>query len=241
MDPHAHDHQSHDHQSHDNMKRNQADFPVDLAEMVTWIRSTVPVGGRVLDVGCGDGSVVTELVANGIDATGVDPNAPTGRAFRQEQFEDHDAEPYDVIFASVSLHHLPEPTVTSATLARLSRPGTIALVREFDRDLLDHLPTLQWWLDTQRALDPETKLPATADEFRPTWRAQMDSHVLHWATVEKSLLDAGFDCKSFQPVPYLARWALGDEWRDSEIAAIAEGSIRQIGVRWTGIRTTQPM
>ena len=31
---------------------------------------------RVLDVGCGDGGLVERLAAHGLDAVGVDPNAP---------------------------------------------------------------------------------------------------------------------------------------------------------------------
>jgi 2-polyprenyl-3-methyl-5-hydroxy-6-metoxy-1,4-benzoquinol methylase len=63
---------------------------------------------RVLDVGCGDGALVERLAAHGLDAVGVDPNAP----------------------ASPRLHHADLERVLAA-IRDLLRPGGRLFVSEF--------------------------------------------------------------------------------------------------------------
>ena len=41
-----------------------------------FLLGALPPRSRVLDVGCGDGALVERLAAHGLDAVGVDPNAP---------------------------------------------------------------------------------------------------------------------------------------------------------------------
>jgi 2-polyprenyl-3-methyl-5-hydroxy-6-metoxy-1,4-benzoquinol methylase len=128
------------------MIRSQERYPRDLADMEAWIRAHAQPRQRVLELGCGDGALVRRL-ADDFDVVGVDPEAEPSVVVRAQRFEDLDEEPFDVVFASVSLHHLDDPAATRAALRRMTHRGTTMLVREFDRLAMDHEPTLQWWFE----------------------------------------------------------------------------------------------
>lgn len=223
------------------MGRPQTFYPRDLDEMVGWVRAHAAPGARVLEIGCGDGEVVRRLRAAGVDAVGVDPRAEEGEGLRAVGFEELDDAPFDVVFASVALHHLHDVGLASAALRRLTRPGSIVLVREFDRERMDHEPTLRWWFHVRLALaavgvrEGDHEL-GTFDDFVAGWRAKMAEHVHPWATVAAMLADAGLDTEAITSGPYLYRWGLHESVRPLEEALIADGHLRAVGVRWVGRR-----
>ena len=224
------------------MSRSQEMYPNDLAEMEAWIRSYARPGDRVLEIGCGDGALVRRLMAD-YDVTGVDPNASPEPAVLSLAFEELDAAPFDVVFASVSLHHLADRTTAAATLRRLTQPGTMMLVREFDRVLNDHEPTLHWWFTHRQLEDPEEHsghqpLPGTFEAFVPDWRHWMQHHVSTWAEVLDMLLAADFETVSDVRAPYLFRWGLNENLRAEEERLAADGTINLIGHHWTGRRAS---
>lgn len=221
---------------------HQRDYPGDLAEMVAWVRSVATPGQRVLDIGCGDGSLVAELAGH-YHVVGVDPNAEAGEHVVPEPFETFEAAPFDVVVASLSLHHLADVDAASAALHRLAAPGATVLVREFDRTLMADQPTLHWWFHQRQALDvveppdPDDRpLPATFEEFRTGLLAMFDEHVMPWQAVESMLLAAGLSAVSGQSVAHLFRWGLTEAVRPLEEALIEAGRIRAVGVRWQGRR-----
>jgi SAM-dependent methyltransferase len=131
---------------------SQVNYPNDLAEMVAWVTSLTPKGGRVLEIGCGDGTITRELAALGLEVVGVDPSAAEGPNIQSIGFEQLDAAPFDVVFASVSLHHLADLDVASQALNRLTKPETVMAVREFDKDLVGDRATLEWCFHQRRAM-----------------------------------------------------------------------------------------
>ncbi len=221
------------------MINSQLKYPLDLAEMEQWIRSHAAAGQRVLEIGCGDGELARRLVDD-FDVLGVDPEATASPVVRAGQFEELDEEPFDVIFASVSLHHLADLGVAQAALRRLSKPGTTLLVREFDRLELDHQPTLRWWYEHRRTQDDDPEehpLPITLEAFMTEWREMMHHHVMPWPDVRDMLLAAGFATVDEQPTAYLFRWGLGEDLRAEEERLAADGTIKMVGRRWTGRRS----
>jgi SAM-dependent methyltransferase len=225
------------------MQTRQPEYPVDLAEITEWILTSTPAGGRVLEIGSGDGAVTERLVDVGIDAIGIDPHATDTPHTRQIALEEFDAAPFDVVFASVSLHHLADPARTVEALRRLSKPGTVFLVREFDRLLVDHEPTLRWWYHQRLAQeaavgtgDDDHGLGETFEAFHERWRQEMEHHVLPWATVRDLLHEAGFTTTAEWSSPYLYRWGLTEPARAIEEDLIARGAIHEVGVRWAGRR-----
>lgn len=228
------------------MARPQAFYRDDLDDMVAWVTGLARPGARVLEIGCGDGDLVRRLRAAGLDAIGVDPHAEAGPGIVAGRFEELDAAPFDLLFASVSLHHLPDAARAADALRRLSRPGTVMAVREFDRTLMDHDPTLRWWFHQRHALAAvglradDHDFPTDFDQFVTGWRAKMAEHVQPWSAVAAVLAAADFTTESRAAAPYLFRWGLDERLRPFEESLIADGRIHAVGIRWQGRRADDP-
>jgi ubiquinone/menaquinone biosynthesis C-methylase UbiE len=225
------------------MRHDQHRYPDDLAEMARWVESHAAAGDRVLEIGCGDGALTELLARRGLQVLGVDPAAPSAAHLWAGSIDDLDAAPFDLVVASVSLHHLPDPDVTVATLRRLTSKGTTILVREFDRVLLDHEPTLRWWFHQRWAMlavdppaDDEHPMAAAFDDFVAEWREHMTRHVLPWSEVAGVLGRAGCETVSQRATSYLYRWGLAEAVRPLEERLIATGALRAVGIRWEGRR-----
>jgi ubiquinone/menaquinone biosynthesis C-methylase UbiE len=218
------------------MQLDQRSYPNDFEDMLGWIAAAASQPGtRVLEIGCGDGAITNELNRRGIKAVGVDPHAPKGKHLKSQPFETLRAEPFDVIFASVSLHHLPDPAAATDALRRLSKPGTVMLVREFDR-LLVNTPNTLPWLFHQRCAHVAGQ-PNSMEEWSQHWLSHVEHHVMPWDDVARVLRDAGFVTTSFARCAYLFRWELPEAIRPLEEHLIASGAIEAVGIRWSGCRT----
>lgn len=223
------------------MIRSQERYPLDLADMEAWIRAHAVPGQRILEIGCGDGALV-ERLAGDFDVVGVDPEAEASDHVRAQRFEDLDEQPFHVVFASVSLHHLDDHGRARTALRRLTEPGTIMLVREFDRLTMDDEPTLRWWYEQRnsRECEPdreEPRLPSSFEAFVPEWRSMMAHHVTPWGEVREFLHAVGFETVSEESTAYLFRWGIGDDVRAEEERLATAGTIKLVGRRWTGRRT----
>lgn len=88
--------------------------------------------GRLLDIGCGAGTLLSAARRAGWDAAGTEVSRPAVEHVRREGFEVfagelHEARfpagHFDVVTASEILEHLPDPRVLLAEVARILRPG----------------------------------------------------------------------------------------------------------------------
>ena len=100
-------------------------------------------GQRVLDVGCGPGALITELVQRGADVSALDPS-PTfveaarerfpgvvvQQAFAEElPFED---EGFDAALAQLVVHFMEDPVGGIAEMARVTRDGGVVAASVWD-------------------------------------------------------------------------------------------------------------
>lgn len=114
-----------------------------LAAVWPFVRGWLPAApARVLEIGCGPaGGFVPRLLRAGYEVTGIDPEAPPGRCYRQAEFEHCDIPgQVDAIVACTSLHHMADlAEVLDLIQARLV-PGCLAVVVEWARERFDRQP-----------------------------------------------------------------------------------------------------
>ena len=179
----------------------------------------VAPGSRVLDVGCGDGRLVERLAASGLDAVGVDPQAPQRPRLIRERVEQLGSiGRFDVVCAVMTLHHVQlEPVL--AAIVRLLRPGGRLLAYEF-----------AWEAYDQRAASWLARYDRSgADNSVTAW--QLEHVDLHTGATLRSRIGDAFDLHDETPRPYLARMLGQPHLEDQEQALIADGALPALG-RW---------
>jgi len=103
--------------------------------------------GRLLDVGCGTGVFLDAMRRRGWDVRGVEPTAAAARIAR-ERFDldvlvgtlEEAAYPsghFDAVTLWYVIEHVPNPSATIAEIARVLRPGGLALMSAPNLDALD--------------------------------------------------------------------------------------------------------
>lgn len=197
-----------------------------MSDFATFVFDQLPPPpGRVLEVGCGrEGGLVEELAARGYDVLGVDPEAPAGPRFLRQPFQELRGE-WDAVVAARMLHHV-EPLGEGVEM--LASLAPLLLVDEFAWDLVD-APTERWYQERRRA--PGASGPESLDEWR--WRHPG----LHPHGRVLAALRSRYEERVLEWAPYLHRW-LGAWAEPDERAAVAAGTIRAIGYRWAGARTS---
>ena len=122
-----------------------------LRKRVRLVRALAPPGGRVLDVGCGTGTLAAALRRGGYTVCGVDASTGmlaqmggAGRGTPVAGFSDRlplaDGT-FDLAITVATLHHITDPQKIAATLAEMSRvvrPGGHVVA-------WDHNPTNPYW------------------------------------------------------------------------------------------------
>ena len=92
----------------------------------------IPAGGRLLDVGCADGTLIRAAAGRVRDAVGIDPDAPTGAGLVRGSFPEDldDKGPYDVIALLAVFEHVHDedrPAFVAALRALLRRGGRVVV------------------------------------------------------------------------------------------------------------------
>jgi SAM-dependent methyltransferase len=195
----------------------------------------LPPPAQILEVGCGSGELAFAMSQQGYDVTAIDPEAPTGPLFRQVSLE-HFSETtlFDTVVANRSLHHLEDLQAAVEKIHSLLRGGGVLILNEFAWDQMDEA-TAGWYLSQVDKSAPEdaSLLP---DNFPELWIAEHEG--LHTSASMRNALDKRFHLRSFEWVPYVARYYLQrDDLVAQEAHLIKHGHINGVGFRYVGNRT----
>ena len=146
------------------------------------LRSLRP-GDRVLDVGCGPGTITLDLarlVAPG-EVLGIDPSADViGQAAETAtdhvRFEVGDVfalrGEYDVVHAHQVLQHLADPVGALVAMRGLTRPGGLVAVRDADYEAFSWYPAdprLDRWLSLYREVARRNQGEPDAGRYLIAW------------------------------------------------------------------------
>ena len=216
-----------------------------LSAIWPFVRDTLPAApARVVEIGCGSlGGFVPRLESAGYEATGVDPEAPSGLSYRQVEFEHYGLPAgLDAVVACTSLHHVADLGQVLDLVHDALVPGGSVVVVEWARERFDEA-TARWCFD---------RLPETAgdDDWlrhrRSEWLESgqpWDAFLRSWAQAEglhawpdiRDKLDGRFDCEQASYGPYFFA-DLVDTSEGDEQAVIDSGLIRANRVQYHGRR-----
>ena len=119
-------------------------------EMLDLITTWLPPGGRVLDVGCGSGRMLTVLAECGISGIGIDPYASDAERCRRLRAEEMDqlADRFDLVYTRYTLHHLDVPKEFPKKARSVLRLGGVLLIVDWIKGARTGVP--------ERYLAPQT-------------------------------------------------------------------------------------
>ena len=170
---------------------------------------------RVLDIGCGDGTLTRRLVGEGYDATGLDPEAPREEGYLRDTLEEFRSQAtFDAAVAVRSLHHLHDPVLGLDNLQALLRPGGRLVAFEFAVEHLDD--DARRWLSSEGVAPPVSE--PGLNEVIPLGELRAE-------------LERRFGVLDSEPATYLAREGGRQDLVGAEEAAVRAGILRPAGVR----------
>jgi SAM-dependent methyltransferase len=170
---------------------------------------------RVLDVGCGDGTLTRRLVDEGYDTTGLDPEAPREEGYLRDTLEEFRANAtFDAAVAVRSLHHLHDRALALDNLKALLRAGGRLVAFEFAVEHVDE--AARGWLEANEVAHPVQE--SDFDEVIPLLELRAE-------------LERRFRPLASEPATYLAREGGREDLVGDEDAAVRAGALKAAGMR----------
>lgn len=162
-----------------------------LAGTVPYLLPHLAPGQRVLDVGCGPGTITVDLaeaVGPGGEVVGID-RAETAlgaaravaaeRGIANAHFEEGDVyalayedASFDLVHAHQVLQHLVDPVAALREMARVAKPGGLVAVRESDYRAMSWfplLPELDRWMAVYQAVARGNRAEPDASRHLRSW------------------------------------------------------------------------
>jgi SAM-dependent methyltransferase len=197
---------------------------VPTRETLKFLISRLPVGARVLEVGCGEGQVACEFLQRGYRVTGLDSDsgaiaAAQARGVRAvvaswPKFDSSVS--FDAIAFTRSLHHI-NPLRQAIVHAReLLNPNGFLLIEDFALDDVNEA-TISWFVKVLRSTQGKALINPVADQLATvllcatdmmqTWRDNR-AHELHSFTAMNEAIVAQFVVLETQSAPYFYRYLI---------------------------------
>lgn len=142
--------------------RTPGAIEAEVDEVEAWVKGILPGGGaglRVLEVGCGPGVLAGRLLRAGVQLTAIDVSEEQVAEARARgvpavlsDFLSFEAEPFDALLFTRSLHHLSPLDTALAKIRALLPRGGLVVADEFAADEIDAV-TAAWFWDVQAVLE----------------------------------------------------------------------------------------
>jgi len=142
--------------------RTPAAIEVETDEVLSWVKGTLPAGGRglrVLEVGCGPGHLAARLPGEGLEVTAIDASEEQVALARENgvsavacDFLSFEGAGFDVLLFTRSLHHISPLPEAMRKIRSLLRPGGWILADEFAHEAMTET-TAAWFWDLQAVME----------------------------------------------------------------------------------------
>ena len=203
-----------------------ANRPTDVPtrETLGFLISRLPIGAKVLEVGCGEGRVACELLQRGYHVTGLDSDAEAVTSAQARgvlavvaSWPTFDSSvSFDAIAFTRSLHHI-NPLGQAIVRAReLLNPNGFLLLEDFALDDVDEA-TVAWFVKVLRSTQGKTLINLVADQLVTellsatdviqTWRDNR-AHEVHSFKAMNEAIAAQFVVLETQSAPYFYRYLI---------------------------------
>ena len=200
----------------------------------------VKPGDRVLDVGCGTGTITHALARRGAEAVGVDTSEPYldgARRLRSHphvSYEHgdarglrHDSDSFDACVSALVIDVIPEVEKVATEMRRVTRSGGVVACGTFD--FWGGNSALDLVLDTGAVLDDGIRTLRDRIKARPIVWANGQADLWHHvglADVSEVPLVLSFDYSDFED--YWSSWATGPTRIAQHLGAMASDARREI-------------
>lgn len=137
------------------------------------ILERVPPGGRVLEIGCGEGQLTQALREGGCKVTPIDPKPRAPFRVVRVTFGEFDSPPhhFDCIATQLVLHHAPDLDAFLHKAQQLLRLSGIIAIDDYGWERAADEVTQQWRDDRRDLHTSAVMLEALERHFMPTYYA----------------------------------------------------------------------
>jgi SAM-dependent methyltransferase len=222
-----------------------ANRPTDVPtrETLKFLISRLPVGAKVLEIGCGEGQIACELLQRGYHVTGLDSDSEAiaraqARGVRAivaswPTFESSVS--FDAIAFTRSLHHINPLRQTIVRARELLNPNGFLLIEDFALDEVNDA-TVAWFVKILRStqgkalINPVPDQLATvllsATDIMQTWRDNRAPELHSFAAMNEAIA-ARFVVLETQSAPYFYRYLIPVLPETSSAAAFVDEVFQQ--------------
>jgi SAM-dependent methyltransferase len=227
-------------------------YQLAIGQTVSFLSEVLRGRQRILEVGCGRGEVARRLGAAGLRITAIDlqlpdPSPAANVTFIERDFLRFDAESFDAIIFTASLHHISPIEAAVDRAYRLLGPTGLLVADDFDLDA-PNAATLRWYYDVQELLAaadlfPRERVDPPGSDVLQRWRAaHSDDPPLHTGVQMRRAIADRFDLRDVHGAAYLYRYitrylphdargvALAQHIYSTERRGIADGMLAAVGL-----------
>jgi SAM-dependent methyltransferase len=207
-------------------------YQLAIGQTVSFLGDVLRGRTHVLEVGCGRGEVARRLGAAGFRVTALDLELPDrspapGVNFVQRDFLRYEAEPFDAVVFTASLHHIAPLAAAIERAHHLLVPGGLVVADDFDLDA-PSATTLRWYYDVQELLAaadvfPRERVDPPGSDVLGRWRlAHHHEPALHTGVQMRRAIAERFDLRDVHVAAYLYRYITRHLPHDARGVAIAQ-------------------